>query len=203
VGLWVHGGFLQMSGQKMSKSARNIRRVSELADQGIDPLAFRLLCFGTRYRSEMDFSWDSLEAADRALTRLRQRVAGWEAFEVDGSGAEARELDRRFRERVGDDLDLPGALVIMNEAVSAAIPDGDKRVLLASWDGVLGLDLERLAREGFEVPPEVQALVEERDAARRDGDFARSDAIRDRVTAMGWEVMDTADGTRVRPRATR
>jgi cysteinyl-tRNA synthetase len=203
VGLWVHGGFLQMSGQKMSKSARNIRRVSELADQGIDPLAFRLLCFGTRYRSEMDFSWDSLEAADRTLTRLRQRVAGWEASDVDGSGAEAKELDRRFRERVGDDLDLPGALVVMNEAVSAAIPDGNKRALLASWDGVLGLDLERLAREGFEIPAEVHALVEERDAARRDGDFPRSDAIRDRLTAMGWEVMDTADGTRVRPRATR
>lgn len=202
VGLWVHGGFLQMSGQKMSKSARNIKRVSELADQGIDPLAFRLLCFGTRYRSEMEFSWDSLEAADRTLTRLRQRVAGWEASDADGSG-EAKELDRRFRERVGDDLDLPGALVVMNEAVSASIPDGEKRSLLASWDGALGLDLDRLAREGFKVPKEAQELVEERDAARRDGDFARSDAIRDRLAEMGWEVMDTPDGTRVRPRATR
>jgi cysteinyl-tRNA synthetase len=203
VGLWVHGGFLQMSGQKMSKSARNIKRVSELADQGIDPLAFRLLCFGTRYRSEMEFSWDSLEAADRTLTRLRQRVAGWESADGEGSGAEAKELDRRFRERVGDDLDLPGALVVMNEAVSASIPDGDKRALLASWDAVLGLDLERLAREGFQVPREAQELVEERDVARRDGDFDRSDAIRDRLTEMGWEVMDTPLGTRVRPRATR
>jgi cysteinyl-tRNA synthetase len=203
VGLWVHGGFLQMSGQKMSKSARNIKRVSELADQGIDPLAFRLLCFGTRYRSEMDFSWDSLEAADRTLTRLRQRVAGWEGTDVNGSGAETKDLGRRFQERVSDDLDLPGALVVMNEAVSASIPDRDKRALLASWDGVLGLDLERLAREGFDVPPEVQDLVGERDAARRDRDFARSDAIRDRLAEMGWEVMDTADGTQVRPRATR
>jgi cysteinyl-tRNA synthetase len=87
--------------------------------------------------------------------------------------------------------------------VSSSIPDGDKYALLASWDRVLGLDLERLAREGFEVPDEVQALIEERDAARDAKDFARGDEIRDRLTSMGWEVMDTPDGTSVRPLATR
>jgi cysteinyl-tRNA synthetase len=79
------------------------------------------------------------------------------------------------------------------------VSDGDRYALLASWDAVLGLDLERLAREGFEVPEDVQALVEERDEARRVRDFATSDRLRDRLTEMGWEVMDTADGTRVRP----
>jgi cysteinyl-tRNA synthetase len=64
---------------------------------------------------------------------------------------------------------------------------------------VLGLDLERLAREGFEVPEEIQALKDERDEARRARDFDRADAIRKRLIEMGWEVMDTADGTRVRP----
>jgi cysteinyl-tRNA synthetase len=109
VGLWVHGGFLQMSGQKMSKSARNIKRVSELADQGIDPLAFRLLCLGTRYRSEMDFSWDALQATDRGLTRLRERMADWAGAERDGLSPEAKELDTRFRDAVADDLDMPEA----------------------------------------------------------------------------------------------
>jgi cysteinyl-tRNA synthetase len=203
VGVWVHGGFLQMSGQKMSKSKRNITRVSELPDAGIDPLAFRLLCFGTRYRSEMDFSWDALQAADRNLTRLRQRVAGWTPAEADGPSPEAKDIDGRFRAAVEDDLDMPEALVVLSEAVSARIPDADKHTLLASWDSVLGLDLERLAREGFEVPREVQALLDERDEARRGGDFARADEIRDRLTDLGWEVMDLAEGTRVRPLAGR
>ena len=192
-----------MAGQKMAKSARNITRVSELADHGIDPLAFRLLCFGTRYRSEMDFSWDALQAADRTLTRLRQRMAGWAPAERDGLSLEARVLDRRFREAVADDLDLPEALRVLNETVSAGLADGEKSALAASWDAVLGLDLERLAREGFEVPEEVQRLLDERDEARRSRDFDRADEIRRRLTEMGWEVMDEAGGTRVRPLAGR
>jgi cysteinyl-tRNA synthetase len=201
ISIWVHGGFLQLSGQKMAKSAGNIARVTDLVEQGIDPLAFRLLCFGTRYRSEMDLSWDALETANDRLTRLRQRMGLW--AEEDGGqeagSVEAKELDRRFREAVSDDLDMPAALKFLNEAVSAELPDAEKYALLAAWDSVLGLDLERLVREGFEVPDDVQALVEERDEARRQKDFARSDQIRDRLTAMGWEVMDTAGGTKVRP----
>jgi cysteinyl-tRNA synthetase len=204
VEMWVHGGFLRMSGQKMSKSKRNITRVSELADQGIDPLAFRLVCFGTRYRSEMDFSWEALEASHDRLVRLRQRMAGWaSAGAGDGLEPASKELDARFRERIADDLDLPGALVVLGEAVSAPIPDGDRYRLLRTWDTVLGLDLDREAREGFEVPADVQRMVQDRDRARAERDFERSDAIRSRLTEMGWEVMDTAGGTKVRPLATR
>src|SRR5918996_4478216 len=167
VSIWVHGGFLQMAGQKMAKSAKNIKRVTDLADERIDPLAYRLLCFGTRYRSEMDFDWDALEGAARRLTTLRQRMADWAPAERDGLSPESKELDRRFRDAVAEDLDLPEAVVVLNEAVSAVLPDGDKYALLASWDSVLGLDLERLAREGFHMPDEVQALVDEREEARR------------------------------------
>jgi cysteinyl-tRNA synthetase len=199
VSIWVHGGFLQMGGQKMAKSARNIRRVTDLAEQGIDPLAYRLLCFGTRYRSEMDFSWDAMEAAQRALIRIRQRVADWVTAPRDGFTTEAKELDNRFRDAVSDDLDMPTAVKILNKAVSAELPDGDKYALVASWDEVLGLDLEREAREGFEVPSDVQALLEERDAAREAKDFGKADEIRDRLAKMGWEVMDLPGGTTVRP----
>ncbi|MGH2710284.1 MAG: cysteine--tRNA ligase [Actinomycetota bacterium] len=198
---WAHGGFLQLSGQKMAKSTGNIARVTDLEAQGYDPLAFRLLCFGTRYRSEMDFSDEAMEAQNRTLTRIRQRMEEWKNAERDGLSPEAKELDSRFREAVADDLDMPSALVVLNETVSAEIPDGDKYSLLSSWDAVLGLDLERLAIRELDIPSDVQALVEERDSARAAKDFARSDEIRDRLTEMGWEVMDTDAGTRVRPRS--
>jgi cysteinyl-tRNA synthetase len=202
VSIWVHGGFLQMQGQKMAKSARNIKRVVDLAEQGIDPLAYRLACLGTRYRSEMDFSWEALEGAQLRLTHMRQRMADWaEEPRPDGLSEPGQELDRRFRDAVADDLDLPAALVVLEEArASSEVPGGEKFALLASWDQVLGLDLDRLAREGFEVPEDVQSLVRERDEARRAKDYAGSDAIRDRLTQMGWEVMDTPEGTKVRPK---
>jgi cysteinyl-tRNA synthetase len=203
VSIWVYGGFLQFSGQKMAKSKGNITRVTEIAEQGVDPLAFRLLCFGTRYRSEMDFSWRALEAEQRRLVRLRQRMADWKDAERGARSPAAADLDRRFREAVADDLDLPTAIKVMGEAVSGDLSDGERYDLLASWDAVLGLDLERLAREGFEVPGDVQALIDQRDEARGARDFATSDRLRDRLSEMGWEVMDTADGTRVRPLAGR
>jgi cysteinyl-tRNA synthetase len=202
VSIWVYGGFLQQSGDKMAKSRGNVTRVTELADQGFDPLAFRLLCFGVRYRNEMDFSWEALESAHTRLRRLRQRVSDWSRADRPAQlSLPAAELDRRFRDAVADDLDLPGAVEVLSEAVSSSASDGEKYALLASWDAVLGLDLERNVSEGAEeLPTDAQALVEERDAARTARDFVRSDEIRSQLTAMGYEVMDTPEGTRLRRR---
>jgi cysteinyl-tRNA synthetase len=200
VSVWVHGGFLQMSGQKMAKSARNIYRVTDLAEQGIDPLAYRLLCFGTQYRSEMDFSWEALEGQDRRLADLRRRMAEWGPPAGSLSPA-AEAFDARFRNAVADDLAMPRAVVVLNEVVGSDLPPGERYALLASWDRVLGLDLERGAREGFEPTPAMLDLVAERDAARAERDYERSDELRDRLQAMGLEVMDTPDGTTIRPRS--
>jgi cysteinyl-tRNA synthetase len=199
VSTWVHGGFLRMGKAKMAKSAGNILRVTDLAAQGVDPLAYRLLCFGTRYRSEMNFDREALEGQNHRLTELRRRMADWGPASADRSEA-AEALDARFRAAVADDLDLPRALVVMNETVTARVPDGEKVDLMMSWDQVLGLDLGRLAREAFEPSVEALALISERDRARAAKDFARSDEIRDRLLAMGLEVMDTPEGTKVRPR---
>ena len=195
---WVHGGFLQMGGQKMAKSAKNIKRVTDLAEQGIDPLAYRMLCFGTRYRSEMDFNSEALEGQHRRLAEIRRRMAEW-APAADTLSPDAQELDRRFREAVADDLDLPRGMVVLNETLTSAVAPGERYALLSSWDAVLALDLERDAREGWEPTQETRALVAERDAARAAKDYAKSDAIRDRLQAEGLEVMDTPEGTRVRP----
>jgi len=201
VSIWVHGGFLQMQGQKMAKSKRNVYRVTDLAEHGIDPLAYRLLTLGTRYRSEMDFSWEALEGAQARLVHLRQRMADWVDEERPaGLSERAQDLDRRFRDAVANDLDMPASLVVLNEAASSGIAPGEKHALLSSWDRVLGVDLERLAREGWEPSPEVRELIRKRDEARQAKDWATSDAIRDRLAAMGLEVMDTADGTKLRRR---
>jgi len=200
VGLWVHGGHLRLSGQKIAKSTGNVVRVPEVLDRGLDPLAFRWLTFQTRYRSEMDFTWEAMEDADRRVRQLRRHVAEWgdPADAIDGP---ARAFDERFRDAVATDLDLPAAVRVVNELDrSADVQPGEKRALLAAWDGVLGLDLERDATSGWAPGDDVLALVRERDEARERKDYAASDELRDRLQAMGLEVMDTAEGTKVRPR---
>jgi cysteinyl-tRNA synthetase len=200
VNVWVHGGHLRQSGQKIAKSTGNVVRVEELLERGMDPLSFRWLTFQTRYRSEMDFTWDAMEDADKRVKQLRHRMADWGQGAVELT-ADATGFDRRFREAIADDLDMPSAVRIVNELVSTTeVTDGEKYALLASWDQVLGLDLERDAKAGWEPTDEMRALMAERDAARAAKDYAKSDEIRDRLSSMGLEVMDTADGTKVRPR---
>jgi cysteinyl-tRNA synthetase len=198
VSIWVHGGHLRLTGQKMAKSSGNVIRIPELVEMGFDPLSYRYLTFQTRYRSEMDFNEEAMRAADHAVKRLRQRVAEW--GEPAGSlSDEAEALDRRFRDAVADDLDMPRALVVLNETVSSGVPDAEKAALLRSWDAVLGLDLERDVREAWAPTDEMRDLVAERDAARTAKDFARADEIRSSLQAMGLEVMDSPEGTKIRP----
>ncbi len=200
VTLWAHGGFLRMEGQKIAKSTGNVIMVEELEERGIDPLSFRWLTFQGRYRSEMDFTWETMEAADQRVKQLRRRVAEWGPATPPTSDA-AQAFDTRFREAIANDLHMPEAIVVVNELESSpTVADGEKVALLASWDRVLGLDLEREARSTWEPTKEMRDLMSERDAARERKDYKASDRLRDRLTELGVEVMDTADGTRVRPR---
>jgi cysteinyl-tRNA synthetase len=199
VSIWVHGGHLRLTGQKMAKSSGNVVRVPDLREMGFEPLAFRYLTFQTRYRSEMDFNEEAMRAADHAVKRIWQRMAEWGAPATSLS-AEAADLDRRFREAVSDDLDMPRALVVLNEAISSPIPDGEKAALLVAWDRVLGIDVLHDVREAWEPTEEMRRLVEQRDEARAEKDFARADAIRAELQSMGLEVMDSPSGTAIRPR---
>ncbi len=200
VAVWVHGGHLRFAGQKIAKSTGNVVRVHELQERGIDPLSFRWLTFQTRYRNEMDFSWDAMEAADRRVKQLRRHMAEWAASTTD-TGEAAKAYGARFREAVAADLDLPTAVKVVNELDhDPDMASGQKYALLASWDRVLGLDLEREARSTWEPTAAMRALMAERDAARATKDYATTDRLRDELAAMGLEVRDTPEGTRVRAR---
>jgi len=199
VSIWVHGGHLRLSGQKIAKSTGNVVRAPEVADRGLDPLAFRWLTFQTRYRSEMDFSWEAMEDADRRVRQLRRHVAEW-GDATGRLGEAAGAFDGRFRDALGADLDLPSAVVVVNELDrSAEVPPGEKVELLRAWDRVMGLDLEREAREGWTPSDEMLELVGRRDRARAERDYAESDRLREELQAIGLEVMDTPSGTRIRP----
>ncbi len=197
VGLWMHGGLLLLGGSRMAKSAGNFFRITELADQGFDPLAFRYLALQAKYRTKLNFSTEGLAGADRALAHLRERVAEWALGGADARAAdpEADELEARFRAAIADDLDLPAAMALVAEVVRSRRAGGDKARLLLRWDQVLGLDLDRTAPQP-DLPPGAQTLLEKRERARAARDFQTADGLRDELGAKGVMVTDTAEGQR-------
>ena len=190
VGCWLHAQLLFLSGTRMAKSAGNFFRITELAEQGHDPLAFRYLALQAKYRAPLNFSPDGLAGAGRALAQLRERVAAWRG----GSEGPAGDFGERFWAAINDDLDLPAVMALVSELVRSDLPAGTKSALLLDWDRVLGLDLGRAAPEAGELPPAAVDLLARRERARAAKDFATSDRIRAELAGQGVQVTDGPAG---------
>jgi cysteinyl-tRNA synthetase len=201
VSLWMHGGLLMLAGARMAKSAGNFFRVTELEEQGFDPLAFRYLALQAKYRTKLNFSVEGLAGADRALRQLRERIAEW-SKDARAADPRAEGYEARFRAALADDLDLPAVMALVAELARSDVAPGAKASLLVSWDRVLGLDLDREQTEGS-LPDGAAALLEGRAQARAAKDFATSDRLRDELAAIGVAVTDTAEGQKWRLHAVR
>jgi cysteinyl-tRNA synthetase len=213
---WMHNGWVEVEGTKMSKSLGNFTSLTDLLSH-VDGRAYRILVLRAHYRSPIEVTPDTLADAEKALERLdglaRRFGVGRlleqtpDGYVVDGV-APAVGLDAdavaRFRERMDEDLDTSSALAGIFELVTAAntataAGDEAEATVLARTAAVLvaalGVDLRD---ESGEVDEAAAQLVAQRDEARRARDFARADALRDELVALGWTVEDTAAGTSIR-----
>ena len=205
---WMHNGFLNINNEKMSKSKNNFFTVREIAERyGYEPIRYFMLTAG--YRMPLNYTVELIESCKSSLERLytcRENLdfaiehAHGGSDELAGKADAARE---KFIAAMDDDLNTPDALAAIFEFVKEinTLSDGaDKPSLEAAaktFDelaGVLGLLYNR---KKAAVPPEVEALVAERAAAKKAKDFARADALRAEIAAMGWTVVDTAQGPQV------
>src|SRR5207245_1597406 len=175
VSCWVHGEHLMLSGTRMAKSAGNFFRITELVEQGFDPLAFRYLALQAKYRTKLNFSAEGLGGANRALRQLREKVGAWAASgEAAPNSAEADAFEDRFQAAIADDLDLPAAMALVAEVVRSGLAGADKARLLQRWDRVLGLDLDRV-EPAAELPAAAAPLLDAREEARAAMDCGDAD----------------------------
>jgi cysteinyl-tRNA synthetase len=211
---WVHNGWVTMDGEKMSKSLGNFTSLDDLLARS-DARAYRLLVLRSHYRSPIEVTPETVADAEAGLSRLDELARQYRPDDpladgpvVDGQGA-AQDLDAeavsRFRDRMDDDLDTPGALAGLFELVrraNRAADDGDTdtasrlATTVAVLCGALGLALKTGGND--EIDAETASLITERDAARAAREWSRADDLRDQLVSLGWVVEDSAAGTRVR-----
>ena len=204
--VWMHGGFLVMSKDKMSKSSGEFLTVDSLTERGFDPIAYRLFCLSGSYRNELAWSWEALENAANSLRKLKHAVLNLrdeteelpprEQVFAERSGRIV-DLRQSFEAECLNDLSIPNALAVFHQALDEEQLDATERlVLLELFDEVLGLGVADWQKA--EVPAEVLDLVQQREAARTSKDWQVADSLRDKISALGYTIEDTAEGTKVK-----
>ncbi len=184
VDLWVHGEHLLFEGKKMSKSSGNVVLLSDVIERGIDPLAIRLCFLENKYRSQMDLTWKSIEAADETLKRWRMKMVQW------GSD-DSISLDSEIELAFNTDLDTSRAIMRLREVEKA---ESENRASIFRYaDQVLGLDLDRPIEKRV-LTSQMQKLLEKRSTARNQKRWSDSDQLRVELEKLGLEIKDTPDG---------
>ena len=203
VNYWLHGEFLLMNKGKMAKSEGNFVTLQGLVDSGYDPEDFRYLCLGAHYRSQLSFSEDSMNSARASRRSLVERLS---RIREDESPAVLEELGPRaleylddFALQAGDDLNMPKALSgLWNMVKDDRVSGAEKLTIAFVMDRIFGLGLEQAAVRDESLDGSLAKLIEEREQARREGDYALADSLRDELGRNGIILEDTASGTRWR-----
>jgi len=204
VNYWLHGEFLIDDTGKMSKSKGDFLTLSYLIDKGYDPLDYRYFCMGAHYRSQLQFSFNALDAAKNARLNLKERIriikdtcndqSDMKAEELSVKGREYLEL---FNEHVGKDLNVSRGLADLWQTIKdQLLPEQEKLFIVMQMDSVFGLSLLEFENDDIEtISKEVDSLISERKVARENRNFSRADEIRDIIQQMGIVIKDTPEGT--------
>lgn len=203
VNVWMHNEFVDLGGEKLSKSKGHTLVLDDVIERGLEPLVYRYFFLQAHYRQQQTFSWDEMNASATGYRRLLRAAV---AVRDDASEPAAHEvatvdaLRTRFWDAVRDDLNAPRALAVTWEVARSDLSPAAQRQLLIEFDTWLGLGLaSEVPRDDVQASdPRIDALVAERWQARKARDFARADAIRATLTAEGIEVEDGPDGSKWR-----
>jgi cysteinyl-tRNA synthetase len=216
---WMHNEFIQVDGGRMGKSLGNFYTVADLEDRGHEPLAYRYFVLNAHYRSKVNFTWEALAGAGRALVRLWQRIyelgqlAGATATAAPAAAADLPPVDETpqvlaFSDAVGNDLGTPQAMALLSEVLRQDGPPAVTLAILLEMDRVLGLSFDRAVRgeagrrqvAAAAIPAGVAALLAERERARAARDWSQADALRLRMAELGYTIEDTPAGPKLKPR---
>ena len=203
----MHGEFLLIDQNRMGKSVGNFITLNDLKKEGFDPLAFRYLILTSHYRSRLNFSWDSLKAAENAYAGLKHNLALLQSYSELKTKKSSKPQQliiaavRKFKNAISDDLNTPEALGSLHELLNqlAGLRKenklGSQSAKLAlkeilKLDAILGLNLKNIPK----IPAKISLLAKKRELLRTNKQFAQADALRKEIEKLGFSIEDTPQG---------
>ncbi len=188
---WLHSAFINVNDDKMSKSKGNFIKLADLEENHISPLSYRYWLLTSHYRTQINFTHEAVDAAQNAFIRLAHHITEWGT-----PGTVSEGYKKLFIEALEDDIDMPRALALAHElSHDETLSDADKLATILDFDRVFGLNLK--AFTNIIIPEEIIALAEVREEARKEKDFAKSDALRKEIEDRGYVLKDTVDGYKI------
>jgi cysteinyl-tRNA synthetase len=196
---WMHNSFITFNGSKISKSSGGLYTEIDLVDMGFDPLSYRYMILGSNYRKGIEFSLESLKAAEIALNRLRVFFHNQKNLTKGREGSVIETVRNEFREAISNDLGTPEALAVIWNLVSDAKEYKPENIVatLLDFDKVLGIEIDKEETEEI-IPEEVQKLAEERLKARQQKNWQESDRLREIIINKGYLVEDLKDSYKIK-----
>jgi cysteinyl-tRNA synthetase len=192
---WMHNDHVNFGNEKMAKSGESFIRLKDLVSKGYNPLAYRYFTMLAHYRTKINFTFEGLDAATVAWKKLNEFIA-----KTENGGVENNDYIEKAHEALNDDLDTPKIVALVWETIKdTTMPDMDKKATILKIDEMIGvIDSSYRTKETITIdslPENIKALAEERQKARVDKDWQKSDELRNKIKEAGYEITDDKDSS--------
>ncbi|MDO8575478.1 MAG: cysteine--tRNA ligase [bacterium] len=200
---WIHGGFMNVNGEKMAKSKQNFFKLSDIESAGFSPLVYRYFLFSAHYRSQMNFTFEGMVSAKNALEKIYKTLAeiSKNIDTENNSSAINSDYKNKFEEAIIDDFNMPKALAIFHDLLNDKNITAEEKYFTAlNFDKVFALDFKNKsfevnkAEQNLEIPENVKKLAEERLSARQNKDWKKADELRLEINKSGFDIIDKGEG---------
>lgn len=209
--IWLHIEFLQLKQEKMSKSKGGFITIKDLIQKGYDPLAYRIFVLSAHYQSKQNFTWATMDQAQKNLDRIYQVAKRLNSLKLSTDkkiNIDLSSYRRNFKKHLRDNLDTPQIISLLLAFVAEINRLIDKKQigalaaqrcldLLIEWDQVIGVDIENVILKKNIIPGEIQKMIKEREKLREERKWDKADLIRKKIEKMGYQLEDTARGTEI------
>jgi cysteinyl-tRNA synthetase len=187
---WLHNGWVLVDAKKMSKSLKNFYKLKDITDKGYSYSDLRYFYLTKIYRQRLNFTWQELDASKTSVQRIKNIIS-----ELKDDGKINKEYLEEFRKAMNDDLNTPKALQVLWRLLRDKDASG-KIQTIKKIDEVFGLKL--FEEEKIEIPQKVKELMEKREKARKEKDWAIADKLRDEIKSLGYTIDDAKDGVKIK-----